>query len=634
MCGIAGVAGMGEGAQAEDAVRRMLTHLERRGPDSGGVLAWPTAVLGHRRLAIFDLTAAGHQPMTSADGSVAIVFNGAIYNFRDLRDELIARGSRFVSQTDTEVLIQGYRAWGIDELVRRCRGMFAFGLWDSTRGALFLVRDRLGVKPLVYSRVGDGIVFASTVRALRAAGVASEIEPQGVVEFLEHGYIPDSTSIYKGISKLPPASIGEWRAGVWRTKQYWDPPVAGAAGAVSFDEAVERTEELLTQAVGLRLFADVPVGALLSGGVDSALVCWGAASQGAKVTAFTVATPGQSTDESRDAQATAKELGIDVEILPMSDEDAPDLDQLTTAFAEPFATQSALGLLRVSQAIREAGIKVVLTGDGGDDVFLGYPRHRHMLAVQRVAARMPTAALPAWKALRPLIPAVSVARRARHFGDYVTGGLGSYLRAHDGLPRFAEAGLLGERLVDLTPTSRIVAASPQSARRLLNEYLAHDRHHQFTGEYLTKVDGATMHYGLEARAPFFDQDLWEYAASLPHDIRLRNGELKAVLRAVARRRVSERVARGSKRGFSIPVERWIAGRWRTEIGSRLRESILCDEGWISRSALDRALRNPKDRGPGAHHLWYLVVLDNWMRAEREPRAPRAESVPVMSDGGD
>jgi len=185
----------------------------------------------------------------------------------------------------------------------------------------------------------------------------------------------------------------------------------------------------------------------------------------------------------------------------------------------------------------------------------------------------------------------------------------------------------------LAPTSRTIAPSPQSARRLLNDYLAHDRHHQFTGEYLTKVDGATMYYGLEARAPFFDQELWEYAASLPHEIRLRNGELKAVLRAVARRRVSERVARGSKRGFSIPVERWIAGRWRGEISSRLREGLLCDEGWISRPALERALQSPKGHGPGAHHLWYLVVLDNWLRAERDSRAEGSAPMPVMSERG-
>jgi asparagine synthase (glutamine-hydrolysing) len=256
-----------------------------------------------------------------------------------------------------------------------------------------------------------------------------------------------------------------------------------------------------------------------------------------------------------------------------------------------------------------------------------------MLTVQRIAERMPLGAVPVWRAVRSLVPMVGPSRRAKNFGDYVTGGLGSYLRAHDGLPRFTAAGLIGERLRGLTPTSRTIEPSAESARRLLNDYLAHDRHHQFTGEYLTKVDGATMYYGLEARAPFFDHDLWEFAASLPHEVRLRNGELKAVLRAVARRRVSERVAHGSKRGFSIPVERWVAGRWHGEISSRLREGLLCEQGWIARPALELALRNPKGQGPGSHHLWYLVVLDNWLRSERDSRATGSEPVAAMSERG-
>jgi asparagine synthase (glutamine-hydrolysing) len=351
------------------------------------------------------------------------------------------------------------------------------------------------------------------------------------------------------------------------------------------------------------------------------------------VSAFTVATPGQATDESDDARATAKELGIEVQVLPMSDDDTPDLDELTSAFAEPFATPSALGLLRVSRAIREAGIKVVLTGDGGDDVFLGYPRHRHMQMVQRVAARMPAGTAPVWRVARSLVPAMGLFRRARHFGDYVTGGLGSYLRVHDGLPQYLEAGLIGERLLDVSPTSRTIAPSSDSARRLLDDYLVHDRHHQFTGEYLTKVDGATMHYGLEARAPFFDQELWDFAASLPYDVRLRGGELKSVLRAVAGRRVSKRVARGTKRGFSIPVERWTAGRWHGEVSSRLREGLLCDEGWISRPALERALNKPRGEGLGAHHLWYLVVLDAWLRANRDSFSGEVGRVPTVSACG-
>lgn len=604
---------------ARESVSRMLTQLERRGPDSDGLSTCSGAVFGHRRLAIFDLSAAGHQPMLSPDGQVSIVFNGAIYNFRELRDQLLSRGVKFVSNTDTEVLIHGYREWGIRELVLKCRGMFAFGLWDARRDTLFLVRDRLGVKPLVYARVGGTIAFASTVKALRAAGVVTEINSQAVAEFLEHGYIPDSSAIFEGAEKLPPATIAEWTStGQWRLTKYWEHPKVQPAGSVSLEEAARTAEALLKSAVETRLFADVPVGALLSGGIDSALVCWAAAAAGARISAFTVATPGHSADESEDALLTAREIGIDLQILPMSDGDAFEVDDIAAAYAEPFATQSALGMLRVSRAIREAGIKVVLTGDGGDDVFLGYPRHLHMLKVEAIANRTPLRAESLFRGVAAALAPLGPFRRARNLSGYIAGGLGSYLRAHDGLPGMALTGLLGERLNAMVPTSRQIASSMLSARSLLTDYLRHDLQHQFTGEYLTKVDGATMFYGLEARSPFFDQAIWEYVGSLPHDLRLYNGELKSLLRLIARRRISRRVASGSKRGFTVPVERWLTGRWWTEAQSRLMNSPLLENGWISERGVRRLLAEPARGKLGRHHLWYLLVLDAWFRANSAP----------------
>ena len=614
MCGICGIAGPAS-SSCGSIVEAMNRCLERRGPDSGGVLRSGAVVLGHRRLAIFDLSAAGNQPMSTPDGRLSVIFNGAIYNFHELRAELQAAGVRFASHTDTEVLLYGYRAWGIDELVRRSRGMFALALWDADHETLFLVRDRLGVKPLVYAEREGSIAFASTMRALRASGFVSDVDPLGIAEFLEHGYIPDSAAVYAGAKKFPAASIGEWsESSPLRIRCYWRPPTARPSSAVRFPDAVARTEELLSEAVRLRLFADVPVGALLSGGIDSALVCWAAAAQGAKVTAFTVGIPGDPTDETPDALATAREIGIDVQVLPMSDDDQPNLDDLTTAYAEPFATQSALGMLRVSRAIREAGFKVVLTGDGGDDVFLGYPRHRQIRTVEHIAAYTPGFATALWRSIRPLVPPVGVLRRARHLADYVTGGLGAYLRAHDGLPAFRDAGLLGERLLGVLPGSRGLQDSVVSARRLLTDYLDHDLQHQFVGEYLTKVDGTTMFYGLEARAPFFDHLLWEYASSLPYTTRLHNGELKSVLRGIARGRISQRLAGGRKRGFSVPVEQWLRGRWLDKVTSRLREGVLVRDGWVSRTGLERVLAAPRGQGLGAHHLWYLTVLESWMSA--------------------
>ena len=623
MCGIAGIAGR---QTSSGLVAPMLDALSRRGPDSEGLSEWGNAVLGHRRLAIFDLSAAGHQPMLSPDRTIGIVFNGAIYNFHDLRRELKEAGWSFVSETDTEVLLHGYRAWGIDGLVSRLRGMFAFAIWDDPERKLLLVRDRLGVKPLLFSRSHDRIVFASTSRALQQAGFAADLDPVAVAEFLQLGFVTEGRSIYSGIDKLPPASIAEWSANGFSVRRYWSPPDQATAPRVSFEDAIAETERLLLRAVELRLHADVPVAALLSGGVDSSLVCWAIAQLGGDVTAFTAGTPGYDVDESDDALATARALGIRHHVLPLSDADDVGVPQLVAAFAEPFAVSSALGMLRLSRAIAETPAKVVLTGDGGDDVFLGYPRHLLLLRTQAAARRLPASVTGLWRGVRRVVPQRGAAKRLTHLLDYVTGGLGGFINANPGLEDFARHGLLGPRLEGATFDKRPATWSMQSARNALADYLAYDRDTQFVSEYLVKVDGSTMHYALEARAPFLDHVLWEYAASLPFDVRLRGGTLKAVLREIAKRRIGPRVATGSKRGFSIPVEGWMAKRWHAKVASAVDDSLLVAEQWIRGEPLRRELEIAATRGSASRRLWYFWVLEEWLRFERSFRAPGRDAL--------
>jgi asparagine synthase (glutamine-hydrolysing) len=625
----------------------MIRALARRGPDGEGVERWPAscAALGHRRLAIFDLSEAGRQPMLSKDGTVGIVFNGAIYNFRELRAELAARGYEFHSQTDTEVLVEGYREWGIDALVGRLHGMFAFGLWDETAQRLFLVRDRLGVKPLVYASAPDGrLAFASNVRALRAAGMLGEIDAAAMAEYLEFGFVTDGRAIYQGAQKVPAATIVEWsaREATATARTYWSPPVApesdaspATGNAPEFDEAVEEVERLFLQAVEMRLFADVPVGALLSGGVDSSLVCWAIAKLGGDVTAYTIGTPGDPLDETADARATAATLGISHRVLDLSATDAPDVSELAAAYAEPFACSSALGMLRVSRAVAPSAT-VLLTGDGGDDVFLGYPEHRHLWLASRLARRTPGVAASLWSnLLRARFPRRGLARRAASFLDYTTGGLGAVTNARDGLPVYQQHSILGERLAGASLAQRDIPRSRESARRVLAEFLEYDRRTRFTGEYLPKVDGATMHYALEARSPFLDQKLWEYAAALPFELRLKGGTLKAVLRELARRRVGERVARGRKRGFGVPATRWMASRWRARVEETLGDSILAREGWINSDAALKRFATEVERGEASLQTWYLFVLETWMRHERsahvfEPPAGNVERLTMTT----
>jgi asparagine synthase (glutamine-hydrolysing) len=615
MCGIAGIAGFRDGASIPSLTTRMARSLSRRGPDGEGIYQWGAAAFAHRRLAIFDLSAAGCQPMLSADKSVGITFNGAIYNFRALRQELESRGISFNSQTDTEVLIEGYLAWGIDELVRRIRGMYAFGLWDDRARKLFLVRDRLGVKPLVYT-VNDGVLlFASTARALRAAGVDGTLDDRAVADVLEYGFVDENHSIYRNVHKLPPATILEFSAGKLSTRRYWESP-RPTGQPVAFEDSLDRTKALFLDAVRRRLDADVPVGALLSGGVDSALVCWAINALGADITAFTVGTPGISSDETSDAVQTAREIGLRHEVLAMREVDASLMQELVDAYPEPFACSSALGMLSVSRAVSQSTAKVLLTGDGGDDVFLGYGRHRMMRRIEDVARFIPGFSTAAWRAVRGRLPHRGTAGRAIHAIDYATGGLGALVAATPGLPALRQAGILGPRLVEMQVEGRALPWRIESARNLLQEYLDYDLEHQFVAEYLTKVDGATMYVALEARSPFLDTDLWEYAAMLPADTRLHQGRLKAVLRELAKRNISERVAHGSKRGFTIPVEQWVAGRWYTEVRRLFEDSVLEREGWVHSSAIRADLDRAHQRGVAPTRLWYLYVLESWMRREQ------------------
>jgi len=614
LCGIAGVVGDSNSERSRAVVSAMMTALRQRGPDDKGLEQWPEATLGHRRLSIFDLSPAGHQPMVSVDGRVGIVFNGAIYNFLELRTELEQDGTQFRSHTDTEVLLIGYIRWGIDKLVSRLRGMFALALWDSNKRKLYLVRDRLGVKPLLYCIQQGVLTFASTARALRKGGIAGELDPTALAEFLEFGFVTDERSVFAGVKKVPPGNIVEWDGSHLNFRTYWSFPPVTNNRKVAFQDAVDQTEEILCEAVRIRLHADVPVGALLSGGIDSSLVCWAASSVGANIRTFTVGTSNDISDESSDAVALARQLGISHSVIHLSADNPPEIGDLVSAYSEPFACASALGILAVSREVKRE-VTVLLTGDGGDDIFLGYPHHRNFLMAQHLAIRIPRAAATSWGQWRRILPDHGLLRRVKHFLDYSCGGLGAVIQTHDGLPLYHHYGLLGDRLASISLPQRQTQLSSKSAHHLLEEFLAYDWQTRFTGEYLTKVDGGTMYYALEARSPFLDHVLWEYAGSVPLETRLLNGELKAILREIARRRIGPSLANRPKRGFEIPVSRWLAKQWGNEFLEMFSDSWLAKEHFIQAEPVLRLWRQTAPCGEVPLQLWYLFVLENWMRAQ-------------------
>jgi asparagine synthase (glutamine-hydrolysing) len=615
MCGLAGVIGDADKERSRAIVSTMMSSLRRRGPDGEGLEQWPRATLGHRRLSIFDLTPAGRQPMLSADGQVGLIFNGAIYNFLELRSELEQCGGRFRSRTDTEVLLQGYASWGVDKLVARLRGMFAIAIWDNQKQQLYLIRDRLGVKPLLYHIHHGVLAFASTARALHQGGITRELDSTALAEFLEFGFVTDERSIYTGVKKVAPGCIVQWDGSQLSHRAYWSFPRAENYRTETFQNAVDETENILCQAVKMRLQADVPVGALLSGGIDSSLICWAATSVGANIRAFTVSTPqDEDSDESVHAVETARQLGISHSVIRLSGDDPPDPEDLVSAYGEPFACASALGVLRVSRAVKQE-VTVLLTGDGGDDIFLGYPYHRHFLMAQNVARRLPTVVGRRWPHLRRLLPDFGLLKRAKHFMDYSTGGLGAVIQVHDGLPAYHRYELLGPRLKNVLLPQRQVPWSIKSAEHLLEEFLMYDWQTTLTGEYLTKVDGGTMFYALEARAPFLDHVLWEYAGTLSLQTRLHNGVLKSILREIARRRIGSSVANRAKRGFEIPVCRWLAQQWKKSFLETFRESLLGRENLIQPRSVLKLFEQTAPSGRVPMQLWRLFVLEHWMRAE-------------------
>ncbi|HXA66339.1 MAG TPA: asparagine synthase (glutamine-hydrolyzing) [Bryobacteraceae bacterium] len=617
MCGIAGYIG-DSSDRAEPIVAAMTDCMARRGPDASGMEKWPQAVLGHRRLSIFDLSDAGLQPMLSPNRSIGVVFNGAIYNFPSLRLELEQLGYRFLSQTDTEVIVHGYDAWGVDRLVSKLRGMFAIGIWDNRAEKLILIRDRLGVKPLIYASDGQRVAFASTVRAVASSGLAGGIDAGSIAEFLEFGFITDGRTVYENVHKVPAATIIEFSNGRENRRTYWQSAEARPDGAISFEEALDQAESIFLDAVKLRLKADVPVGALLSGGVDSSLVCWAIAKLGGDIRTFTIGTPGDPYDETADAAATARDLGIEHSIINLSADDWPDLNELVDAYGEPFACASALGMIRLSRAIRPSAT-VLLTGDGGDDCFLGYPEHKNFYLAQKLARHLPSGLAGLWKSGGHRSPLPFSLQRAAHFLDYATGGLGAVTRMHDGLHYYQHNGLLGPRLDGRDIDQHSIPPSIESARHLLRDFLNYDRDTRFTGEYLTKVDGGAMYFALEARSPFLDQELWNFAQSLPYSLRLQNGTLKAILRALAARRLGQRVATGKKRGFGIPVNRWLSAKWKQPMLDVLSKSRLGEQGWISADAVAGCLRETAQSGHVPNQLWYIYVLESWLRHESAPQ---------------
>ncbi len=629
-CGICGVVTDGtRAAPARPVLERMTEALAHRGPDAAGLYLRGPAGLGSRRLSIIDL-AGGDQPIANEDGTIWIVYNGEVFNYRELRRDLLARGHRLATASDTEVIVHLYEEDGAG-CVRRLRGMFAFALWDATRKTLLLARDRLGIKPLYYAERPGVLAFASELRSLRhALPGAPEVDPQALEEYVTLGYVPSPRAIFAGIRKLPPAHTLEWSRGRATLRRYWTVRYdAGARDDVT--TAAGRLRALLDDAVRAWTVSDVPVGAFLSGGVDSsivtALMCR-AADGGVRT--FSIGFDDPAYDELRYARQTAARYGTEHHEVVLGASALASLPQVVWFLDEPLADDSAVPTFTVSRLAR-AHVKVVLSGDGGDELFGGYAwTYRDQL--RRAMDWLPG---PVRGALAGLAGNGDVsphgagwpARLRRALRDAVGTLEDGYLRRTTiGAPfkRLLYHPALRARLGGYdgaSPARAILALDGVKDPR--ERMLRADQHLYLPDDILFKVDRMSMAHSLEVRTPLLDHHLVEFAAALPYNLKVRGLTSKYLLKRAVRDLVPPPLLRQRKRGFSVPVGRWLRGG----AGAHARAILLGPaahrrELWsleFVRWMLDEHEAGRQDFG---RRLWALLVLEVWARLHVDGAAAR------------
>lgn len=618
MCGIAGIFHPDVPKPVDPArVEAMADVLAHRGPDGSGVWTAPGIGLGHRRLSIIDLSDAAAQPMLSPDRREAISYNGEIYNFREVRKELEAKGFVFRTESDTEVILAAWRQWGPDCL-GRLNGMFAFALYDAAQDSLFLARDRLGVKPLFYAETSDGaVIFASELKGLLANPLLRRApSPQAIEDYLAFGYVPDDASIVEGVRKLAAGHSLHLRRGraMPAPVQWWNVdfsnPVRASAKALE-EEMVER----LREGVRSRMVADVPLGAFLSGGVDSsAVVAFMAEASRGAVETCSIGFDEADHDETSYAAQVAALFATNHRARTIAADDFGLIDILVDAFDEPFADASALGTYRVSELAREK-VKVALSGDGADEAMAGYRRYRLFANEERVRALLPGPFARAAGALGNVYPKLDWAPRA--------------LRAKTSLQAMGQgSGEAYAHGVGVTPPAirRRVMTVPLHGHVAEQRYVrafegapAHDSLSRaqyadlkiwLPGDILTKVDRASMAVSLEAREPLLDHRLVEFAASLPAKMRLRGGEGKYLMKRALASRLPANILRRRKMGFVTPVSAWFRGPLAKEAAAIAQGSALGQTGWFDAAAIrDLAAAHKNGRADHGRLLWQLLMLD-------------------------
>lgn len=620
MCGIAGFY-LRDGKAEVSAVRAMCDQIRHRGPDDEGYHVESGCAIGMRRLSIIDLST-GHQPMSNEDESVWVVFNGEIYNYQGLRRDLLARGHRFATNSDTETLVHLYEDEGADGL-HRLRGMFAYAIWDRRRRRVFLARDRFGKKPLYYAVLPHGFYFGSELKCLRTAGVPAEIDAEALRLFFQFTYIPEPLTCFRAVKKLPPGSWMTYDAdGTVRQGRYWQfpEPVAETPPGFSETEVCTRLRDKFDESVRIRMIADVPLGAFLSGGIDSSsVVASMALASPEPVRTFSIGFEESAFNELEYAALVARQYGTDHHEIVVRPDAVDLVSRLVRHFDEPFGDSSAIPTFIVSEfAVRH--VKVALSGDGGDELFAGYDRFQALDKLRRLD-RVPHAlrAFISWAADR--LPYSAYGKNYLHMLSRTTA-----------LERYFESNfapwLLRQEL--LQPEWMLPADGAYLMRSLagfllpgnadlLAQALFFETTQNLPGDMLVKVDRMSMANSLEVRCPVLDHELGELAASIPHGWKIRGGKGKYILLRALGDRLPPALLNRSKMGFGVPLSLWFRGSLRTFLWDHLTSSSIAARGLVSPAFLQRMLtEHDTGRRDNSHWLWSLLMLELWLQQLQHP----------------
>jgi asparagine synthase (glutamine-hydrolysing) len=626
MCGITGIVDLkGRREVSRMLLSRMNETQVHRGPDAGGLHLEPGVGLGHRRLSIIDL-ATGQQPLFNEDGSVVVVFNGEIYNYQALIPELTALGHVFRTKSDTEVIVHAWEAWG-QACVERFRGMFAFALWDRNRETLFLARDRLGVKPLYYAVLGDGhIVFGSELKSLVAhPGLPRDLDPFAIEDYFAFGYIPEPRTVYRVARKLAPGHTLTVRRGelVAAPREYWDVrftldnPI-GEADAQA--ELVER----LRESVRLRMISEVPLGAFLSGGVDSsAVVATMAGVSGQPVNTCSISFSDPAFDESRYAREVAERYRTRHFVDKVDSDDFGLVDELARTYDEPYADSSAIPTYRVCQLARRH-VTVALSGDGGDESFGGYRRYRFHAMEERLRSMLPLAVRrPAFGLLGRVYPkadwAPQVFRAKTTFQALARSSVEAYYHSMSFVSDDMRGRLYSNAFkAELGGYSAVEVFHRHAARAGTDDALGLiqylDLKTYLVGDINTKVDRASMAHSLEVREPLMDHPLVEWLATLPSSFKVKGSESKRLLKKAMEPHLSQEVLYRAKMGFAVPLARWFRGPLRGPVRDALLGGRLSETGWFNPGYLAELLAQ-HESGVRDHGtpIWTLLMFEAFLK---------------------